>query len=57
MIYLDNAATTKPCEKAFARATAFALEKFYNPSALYTGMTSESDFISSFLETHPGWET
>lgn len=36
MIYLDNAATTKPCEKAFARATAFALEKFYNPSALYT---------------------
>ncbi|MBO7297799.1 MAG: cysteine desulfurase [Clostridia bacterium] len=35
MIYLDNAATTKPCEKAFARATAFALEKFYNPSALY----------------------
>ena len=36
MIYLDNAATTKPCEKAFVRATAFALEKFYNPSALYT---------------------
>ena len=36
MIYLDNAATTKPCEKAFQLATAFALEKFYNPSALYT---------------------
>ena len=35
MIYLDNAATTKPCEKAFERATAYVTEKFYNPSALY----------------------
>ena len=36
MIYLDNAATTKPSEQAFRRAEAFALPKFYNPSALYT---------------------
>ena len=36
MIYLDNAATTKPAEQAFRRAEAFALQKFYNPSALYT---------------------
>ena len=36
MIYLDNAATTKPSEQAFRRAEAFALQKFYNPSALYT---------------------
>ena len=35
MIYLDNAATTKPCEKAFERAKAYVTEKFYNPSALY----------------------
>ena len=35
MIYLDNAATTKPCAKAFERATAYVTEKFYNPSALY----------------------
>ena len=36
MIYLDNAATTKPNEWAFEQAQAYALEKFYNPSALYT---------------------
>ncbi len=36
MIYLDNAATTKPVKEAFERATAYAMEKFYNPSALYT---------------------
>ncbi len=35
MIYLDNAGTTKPCAEAFERATVFAKEKFYNPSALY----------------------
>ncbi|MBE5752359.1 MAG: cysteine desulfurase [Clostridia bacterium] len=35
MLYFDNAATTKPSETAFSRARAFALEQFYNPSALY----------------------
>ncbi len=35
MIYLDNAATTKPSESAFRKAEAFALQQFYNPSALY----------------------
>ena len=35
MMYLDNAATTKPCEKAFELAKAYVTEKFYNPSALY----------------------
>lgn len=35
MIYLDNAATTKPNEKAFALAQAYVTEKYYNPSALY----------------------
>ena len=35
MIYLDNAATTQPCEEAFERAKSYVTEKFYNPSALY----------------------
>jgi len=35
MIYLDNAATTKPCEEAFDLAKQYVTEKFYNPSALY----------------------
>ena len=35
MIYLDNAATTKPLREAFERAQVFVEEKFYNPSALY----------------------
>ncbi len=35
MIYLDNAATTKPSLTAFSRAQEYVTEKFYNPSALY----------------------
>ena len=35
MIYLDNAATTKPSKTAFEKATAFVDAQFYNPSALY----------------------
>ena len=35
MIYLDNAATTKPSMTAFERARVYVEEKFYNPSALY----------------------
>ena len=35
MIYLDNAATTKPNITAFERAQVFITEKYYNPSALY----------------------
>lgn len=35
MIYLDNAATTKPHVEAFERARVYAEEKFYNPSGLY----------------------
>ena len=36
MIYLDNAATTKPDVSAFERAQAYITEKYFNPSALYT---------------------
>ena len=35
MIYLDNAATTKPLASAIERAQVFLTEKYYNPSALY----------------------
>ncbi|MBQ7770515.1 MAG: cysteine desulfurase, partial [Clostridia bacterium] len=35
MIYLDNAVTTKPSKKAFDRATEYATDKYFNPSALY----------------------
>ncbi len=35
IIYLDNAATTQPSQKALQKALPFAFEQFYNPSALY----------------------
>lgn len=35
MIYLDNAATTKPKQSALSRAQQFLTERFYNPSAMY----------------------
>ncbi len=35
MIYLDNAATTKPSITAFHRAEEYVTEKYYNPSAMY----------------------
>ena len=36
MIYLDNSATTKPCEEAVAAMTASLTEGWANPSALYS---------------------
>ena len=35
MIYLDNAATTKPNEDAISRAAEYLTEKWFNPSGLY----------------------
>lgn len=35
MIYLDNAATTKPNESALKRAETYLYRDYYNPSALY----------------------
>lgn len=35
MIYLDNAATTKPDAECLKRAEYYLTDKFYNPSALY----------------------
>lgn len=37
MIYLDNAATTKPSKTALEKADIFNSEKYFNPSALYSG--------------------
>ena len=35
MIYMDNAATTKPSLTAFVRASEYVTEKYYNPSGMY----------------------
>lgn len=35
MIYLDNAATTKPNQSAFVRAQEYVTDKYFNPSAMY----------------------
>ncbi len=45
-IYLDNASTSKPDEKALRTATDYYLNNFYNPSSLY----KEGVNISLFLE-------
>ncbi len=37
MIYLDNAATARPSERAAEKANIYLTEKFFNPSALYGG--------------------
>ena len=36
MIYLDNAATTKPDERALCRAQEYLTTNYFNPSALYS---------------------
>ncbi len=37
ILYFDNAATTMPSKMALEKASIFNNEKFYNPSALYSG--------------------
>lgn len=37
MIYLDNAATTRPNERALAQANKYLTEEYFNPSARYRG--------------------
>lgn len=37
MIYLDNAATTKPDGECLKRAEKYLLNEYFNPSALYSG--------------------
>ncbi len=60
MIYLDNAATTKPCAEAFERAKSYAMEKFYNPSGLYKegfALQSELKKVRSVLLSKVADET
>ncbi|MBQ2740862.1 MAG: cysteine desulfurase [Clostridia bacterium] len=48
MIYLDNAATTKPNERAMARAQNFITERYFNPSAKYReGYALQSELKSA----------
>lgn len=46
MIYLDNAATTRPSEGALARAKQFISDCYYNPSALYHGGIEANRMLS-----------
>ena len=37
MIYLENAATTRPNGRAVQAANVYLTEEYFNPSALYSG--------------------
>ena len=51
MIYLDNAATTKPSKTCLEMAQKFNEEFFYNPSALYQGGLSNAREIRNAKES------
>ncbi len=60
MIYLDNAATTKPCYEAVERASVYLTEKFHNPSAMYRegfALQSELKKVRSVLLSKVADET
>ena len=46
MIYLDNAATTRPSNGALARANTYLTDCYYNPSALYHGGVEAHRFLT-----------
>ena len=46
MIYLDNAATTRPLDGALARAKTYLTDCYFNPSALYHGGVEAHRFLS-----------
>ena len=48
MIYLDNSATTKPCEKAVQKAFVMMTENFGNPSSLhFCGFNAKKELDSA----------
>ena len=48
--YLDNAATTKPCEEAVAAALAAMTDNYGNPSSLHrVGLNAELAVTEAFL--------
>jgi len=51
MIYLDNAATTRPDEECLNRAEKYLHAEFFNPSALYKGGFGLQREIKSARET------
>lgn len=51
MIYLDNAATTRPDQEAFERARRYTFENFFNPSASYGGGFAVSQAIDAARES------
>ncbi len=60
MVYLDNSATTKPCEKAVKKALEMMTENFGNPSSLhYCGFDAKKELdnarrtVSTFLSCQP----
>ncbi len=50
MIYLDNAATTRPSAGALDAAQSYLTENFFNPSALYSGGFAVSGAIKRARE-------
>lgn len=46
MIYLDNAATTRPSEGAVAKAAVYLKEEYFNPSARYHGGAEVSRMLA-----------
>ncbi len=50
MIYLDNAATTRPIGEACAAAEKFNKDAFFNPSALYKGGVENRNFLNTARE-------
>lgn len=60
MIYLDNAATTKPNPRAIERAGAYLTDRYFNPSALYKegfALQAELKKARASLLAHVGGET
>lgn len=60
MVYLDNSATTKPCENAVKKALEMITENFGNPSSLhYCGFNAKKELdnarktVSTFLSCQP----
>lgn len=51
MIYLDNAATTKPSQTALDKAQIFNQDEFFNPSALYSGGLNSARNIKTAKES------
>ena len=50
-IYLDNSATTKPCEAAIGAMLQCMREKYYNPSALYARAVEVERLMRAARET------